>query len=201
MPWGGEGRYKYVSVRIGMVWPSVENPGFFVVGGMEVDDKFEAINGIVRIIQESEAEGLALTSLFNSMTDAYVGMFADGVYIDASPGCIDYRNALWDYLDKNNLRAIDTYDVPHDLAYRWGKIADLNLSGKLAVDKTSIIFSDVQGISREHMKDADAEKKHYRLNALSYLVAGFAKNPPMKPLDLRSFGISSGGGESGWMGH
>jgi len=187
--------FKYRSVRIGLVWPTVENPGYYVVGDMEVDDRFAPDEkGVIRIIEEEEVNDLSLIALFESVTTAYVTMMADALYCDFS--LEDHRIRFWEYLDRCNLRGISCEDIAYrDLVLRFSAIKDFNDAGSLILDKGSDLFKDLQGISREHLKNKP-EAAFYRLNALSYLVSGFLKFPPKQML---SFKFEGGRDNNSWM--
>lgn len=97
--YGGEMDFRYQCVRIGFTFPTTESPPFFVVGGMEVEDKFApSLYGVVRIIQEFEAEDLSLDSAFEAISDSYTSMLAEAIYVDQSQK--DYYMRLWNFLDK-----------------------------------------------------------------------------------------------------
>ena len=186
---GGEGVFRYSSVRIGLVWPGTANPAFFVVGGMETEDElFFSAQGVIRIIEEAEFEDLSLNRLFDAVTSSYTSACAEVIYCDFK--LEDYRNRFWEYLDRNNLRNVNSMDVPYkDVILRLSTIKDFNDSGSLLIDKGSLLFQDLQGISRSHLKDSP-EERFYRLNGLGYLISGFAKFPPVKRLKdvVRRFG-------------
>ena len=196
MPGGQESEYQYQSVRIGLVFPTVDNPSYFVVGGMEIDDPYFASDrGLVRIIEEVEIADLSLDSLFNAVTDSYTSMLCDQVYMDFAAN-EDYRMRFWNYLDQHNLR-VSLLDVPYkDVVLRFSLLRDYNDSGCLAIDKSSALFQDLQGVSKENLRDSP-ETKFFRLNALSYLLAGFSKFPPHKPLKFNN--RVDIGGSHGWM--
>jgi len=186
--------FKYRSIRIGLVWPTVENPGYYVVGGMEIDDRFVADEkGVIRIIEEEEVSDLSLVSLFDAVTTSYVTMLCDALYIDFK--LEDHRLRFWEYLDSHNLRAVSCEDIAYkDLVLRFSAIKDFNDAGSLILDRGSDLFKDLQGISREHLK-SKPEASFYRLNALSYLVSGFLKFPPKQPLSFKF----DGGRKDSWM--
>lgn len=195
---GEEKDFRYQAVRIGLVWDSLENPAFFVVGGMETEDKFAAsLHGTVSIIQEFEVQNLSLDVLFDALSDSYVSMLCDAVYVDCGEEKEGYKSRLWDYLDKRNLRAVNIYDIPYrDIALRFSTIKDFNDSGCLIIDRGSPLFQDLQGISRSHLKDRP-ETQFYRLNALGYLLSGFEKYKPIRPFKMpREFRGSRNGS---WM--
>ena len=196
MPGGQESEYQYQSVRIGLVFPTVDNPSYFVVGGMEIDDPyFASERGLVRVIGEVEIADLSLDSLFNAVTDSYTSMLCDQVYMDFAAN-EDYRMRFWNYLDQHNLRT-SLLDVPYkDVVLRFSLLRDFNDSGNLAVDKGSVLYQDLQSVSKESLRD-NPESKFYRLNALSFLIAGFEKYKPVKP--LRDTSRLSTRRDQGWM--
>lgn len=196
--WGGEEDYQYQSIRIGLVFGTIDNPSYFVVGGLEKDDRLSPIlRPTLRIIQEEEIPDLSWDRLFDSVTDSYFSMFCDATYIDSKPS-EEHWLKFWDYIDKHNLRGFNLQDVPFkDMVLRFGMLRDYNDSGALVLDKSSSLFSDIQGVSRSNLKDSP--EKWYRLNAISYLISGFEKFQPSKPFDMKSF--VSKGGEQGWMNY
>ena len=193
---GGEAVFRYHSVRIGLTSPSVECPSFFIVAGEEVEDVFyNSERRGIRVIQEHQHEGLALDSLFDMVTDSYFSNKCDAVYVDGKRE--DFKLHFWEFLDRRNIRNLNIYDVPYqDLAFRFGLVGSYNESGDLLVDKGSSLFEDLKGASRSSLKD-DPEVKFYRLNALSYLIAGFDKYSSRQLLDLKNFGRRQ---SPGWMG-
>lgn len=197
---GEERIFRYQSIRIGLIWPSTEHPAFFVAGGMEIEDKYSpSSHGVIRVIEQSEIEDLSLDTLFNDLTDSYTLMKCDSIYVDKGEGKKDFCNHLYDYLDKKNLRSLNVYDVPYkDIVSRFSTIKVFNDSGCLIVDKGSLLFQDLQGISRAHLKD-NPEEHFYRLNGLGFLIASFAKFPPTKSFDFKSF--EKGGKSGDWMAY
>ena len=187
--------FRYYALRIGLVWPTVESPGYFLVGGAEEYDEVivPADRAQVRIIEQHEIPDLALGTLFDAVTSAYVAYLCDAIYVDFEH--MDYKLGLFDYLSRNNMRTVSVYDVPYrDVVYRLGVVGDYNDSGELIVDKDTQLFRDLQGVSRTHLLDKP-ESKYYRLNALSYLLSGFSKYNPKPPALLKM----SLGGKSDWM--
>lgn len=181
---GKEDVFRYLSIRIGLVWPGQENPAFFVVGGMQTEDELSpSPRGVVRILREEEVNDLSLNVLFDSVTSAYTAMLADALYVDRSKE--DFRNRFWDYLDSHNLRTVSVEDVAYkDPVLRLSNVKDFQDAGDLLVDRSSPLFQDLQGVSRSHLKD-DFETKFYRLNALGYLISGFAKYSAKPPLTFK----------------
>jgi hypothetical protein len=194
LDFGEERDYRYQSIRIGLVFPTMDNPAYFVVGGMEAEDPLEQNErGYIRIIEEMEISDLSFDTLFNSVTDSYSSMLCDEVYADLKTND-DYKLKYWSYLDRHNLR-MNLSDVPYsDVVLRFSVLRDFNDSGSLGIDKGSALYADLQGISKEHLKD-NPESKWYRLNALSFLISGFEKFKPTKPLNM---GRTMGGNQS-WM--
>jgi hypothetical protein len=183
MPWGEDSKYLYRSIRIGMSWPTTETPAFFVVAGMEIEDQYAAFdNNLVRVIDFQEIPDLSLNNLFNAISDSYTSMMADCIYFDFKVE--DYKQRFWEYLDKTNLRGITSQDIPYkDVVLRLSTIKDFNDSGSLVIDKGSVLFQDLQGISRSHLKEKP-EEAFYRLNGLGYLIAGFSKFPPLRKIRM-----------------
>lgn len=177
--------FRYYSLRIGLVWPTTDSPGYFLVGGAETYDEqlIVADRAQVRIIEQHEIPDLSLGTLFDAVTSSYVAYLCDAVYVDFEH--TDYKIGLFDYLSRNNLRTLSVYDVPYkDVVYRLGVVGDFNDSGDLIIDKGTQLFRDLQGVSRTHLLDKP-ESKFYRLNALSYLLSGFSKFDPKPPTLLR----------------
>lgn len=198
MHYGCEETYRYKSIRLGMVFATMGTPSFFVVAGMEADDLLSpTLRATLRVIEEEEVEGLSLDELFNSVTDSYSSMLCDAIYLDFKSN-EEHRLKLWDYLDKHQLRGVNLIDVPFkDMVLRFSMLRDYNDSGALVLDKSSALFSDIQGVSRSNLKDNP--EKWYRLNALSFVVSGFEKYPPVKPLRVNGVDYSARYNGDGWM--
>jgi hypothetical protein len=192
---GREDVFRYLSIRIGLVCPGQENPAFFVVGGMEVEDELSpSPRGLIRILQEEEVNDLSLNILFDTVTSAYTAMLADALYVDAAKE--DFKMRLWDYLDAHNLRTVSIENVAYkDPVLRLSSVKDFQDAGDLLIDRGSPLFQDLQGVSRSHLRD-DFESKYFRLNALGYLVSSFAKYPPKPPLTFKV--RPTPGGSMGW---
>ena len=197
---GKEDVFRYLSVRIGLVWPGQENPGFLVVGGMQVEDELSpSLRGVIRILREEEVKDLSLNVLFDSVTSTYVSMLCDEMYVDQAKEKEDFKRRFWDYLDARNLRSINVCDVPfRDHVLRLSTIKDFQDAGDLLIDRDSPLFHDLQGLSRSHLKD-DFESKYFRLNALGYLISGFSKYSPKPPLRFKDPVFHGGRGNNGWM--
>ncbi|MFC1580013.1 hypothetical protein ACFL4N_03785 [Thermodesulfobacteriota bacterium] len=188
--------FRYYAVRIGLVWPTAESPGYFLVGGAEVYNEqiTPCERAQVRILEQVEIPELSLGRLFDAVTSAYVAHLCDSIYVDFE--VVDYLNGLYDYLDQHKLRTVSVYDAPFkDLGYRFSVVGDFNDTGDLVLDKDTQLYRDLQGVSRAHLLN-NPEVKFYRLNALSYLLAGFSKYTPGPSMFLDP---GLGKGAPGWM--
>lgn len=194
---GVEEKFRYYSIRMGLTWPTIGSPGFFVVGGQEVQDQFDASERpLIRVIQEYEQNDLSLDGLFDSVTDAYSSNLCDQIYVDFT--LEDFKLRFWEYLDRRGMRSVNVLDVPYkNILLRFGLVQDYNSSGDLLIDKGSKLFEDLKGISRSHLKDFP-ESKFYRVNGLSFLVAGFEKYKAQPRLVMKT-SIDLRNGREGWM--
>jgi hypothetical protein len=196
---GEETTFKYISVRMALIFPSEKHPAFFVVGGMEPDDPLAAPRELktVRLLYEEEVQDLNPDGLFSRVTDYYSMCLADSCFVDFRNK--DFYTQFWDFLDRRNLRTVDLLDVPYrdNFTLRLGLVRKFNDAGALVIPRESALFSDLHGVSRASLQGEDAEERSYRLNCLSYLIASFDKFVPLREFMGQKLGYE--GKEGGWM--
>jgi hypothetical protein len=180
---GNDEVFKYYAVRVGMVWPSIHVQAYIVGVGEEVFDRqlYADSRGVLRVFYEQEFDGLNFDALFRQLSDIAVSSMAEVIYVDLDQE--DYKTALYEFFDKQNLRNLSVQDIPFkDVLFRFGIVDKWNSSGNLIMSPDGGCFQEVKAISRADMVDEAVTDKFFRLNALSFAISGFDKFPPDDPL-------------------
>ena len=199
----GDEESKFFCIRFALVWPTPTSPGYFIGAGEEAyDEKYYAPadgRGIIKVLAEYEHKDLSLDSFFSVLTDQMISNLAECCYCDVKQkeSNNDFRSSLYNYLDRKNLRNISIEKAPFDdFVLRVGIVTSWDERGSLVIEKNTPLYSELKGISRADLSDPNVEAKFFRLNCLSYLLSGFEKYKPTKP--LKGFDKNYGGREQ-WM--
>lgn len=197
----GDEEFVYLAIRSALIWPAANNPGYFLCAGEEVWDEElyspASGRGVIRITLEYDHNDLNLDSFFAAVTDYMIAHLSQTCYADFRIEKDDFRMAFYNFLDRKGLRNISVEKAPYDdFVLRIGVVKSWDEAGDLSIDKDSPLYSELQSISRLDLVEPDVEQRFFRLNCLSYLLSGFQKYFPRRPLRFRK---SFGGGDLGWM--
>jgi len=188
----------YSAIRAGLHWPTEESPGYAVFLGQEKPNSKlnpDIEQGPLRLLIEREYQGLRLNDFLGQITDDSALLKADIIYSQPDEAL---KRVFWDYCDDRNVKGFRLLEAPFFDRFLLGlnRILDLDSSGDLRIDKQSLVYQQLQAISKQDLA-LEPETKYWRLDALRHVVSGFAKSPPPKQYIFnRNRNVS----KTAWMG-
>lgn len=198
-PGPGENTRSYFDVRMGLTWPSADNPPFACMVGEAWFDRqlYASDRGTMCLLWESEYHGMSIDRFFDKVTDAFTSYCATQIYADLSAE--DYRSAFLDYTDSRHLSTVSLHQAPYSDDFYLGlsQIKDLDSAGDLEIPKTSQLFDEMRRIQRADLSDRP-EVNFPRLNALRFTLGGLLKSPPIPQINPR-ISMQYGYDDQGWM--
>ena len=189
-------RRHYRSVRIGVNWPQVEQPGAFCVVGMEYE-KDDPNWDRLQLLCEFKLEELFLERFFSRLVESYHLYGCDTVYLDRDDKpCF---HPWQDYNYRHGSRA-DYTDIP----YKENPFSGLALAmdlldrGRLILPQESLTWQEADQLEYEAI-DKNLGKNFPLVCALKNVVCGFSAHPPIRPMKIPSGPGSFSGIKGGWM--
>jgi hypothetical protein len=176
--------FRYVRVWAGLQWPKGPTPAYYIILGLEHQERDylggKKRRGPLRFFAEFEAPSvLSLNDFFKQLTDDISKYYCTRVFTHTEDEYESFVQSYEDYLRDKELKSAYPDEAPYSENFNWGlaQINDWMSRGKLELPNDSEVRAQLKSISEEDLGEAP-ETKFLRINALRYLLGGFLKYAP-----------------------
>jgi hypothetical protein len=179
----------YTAVYGGLSWPSFDSPAYHCILGEEFagSKDGEVIRGKLRLLAESESEGISIDGFFARVTADATHLHCDTIFaaMDESKYA-DFTAAYGNYCFEHRVHFGRLERAPFEKEFMVGAamIKDWAGSGRLDLPVDSLVYQQLKGISRSDLGE-QPEIRFYAINALRFAVAGFHTHKPSRPRSKR----------------
>jgi hypothetical protein len=192
-PFGGPKIIKrYAAIRGGITWPTSKAPAYFCIVGEEyiaprcTDEK--APPGPRIPIAEFMSDSLSMQNFYDRLIDLAEQMMCRDFYVDLPEErwACGYENDLNEAVceQKAKVYLYDAYDKDSFILGVSRIKSDFD-KGNLKIPKDSIVFSQLQALTREDL-DNSPEENFYSINALRHVISSYYRYAPVIKLPLNS---------------
>ncbi|MBC2710702.1 MAG: hypothetical protein HGJ94_06790 [Desulfosarcina sp.] len=178
----GKPARRYVAVYCGISWPSADSPAYYCLLGEEFCGHKDGgiIRGKVRLLAESESEGISLDSFFARATDDICHFRCDSTFaaVDEKK-YIDFTTAYYDFCSDRQIHLGRMEQAPFEKEFLVGValIGDWHRSGRLEIPTDSIIHRQLKQIGMHDLGERP-EERFFAINAFRFALGAFHKNKP-----------------------
>jgi hypothetical protein len=180
---------SYTAVYGGLSWPSSESLAYHCILGEAFagSKDGEIIRGKLRLLAESESEGISIDGFFARVTADAIHLHCDTIFaaMDESKYA-DFTAVYGNYCFEHRVHfgRLERAPFEKDFIVGVSLIQQWIGSGRLDLPVDSIVYQQLKSISRSDLGE-QPETRFHAINALRFAVAGFHTHKPSRPRSKR----------------
>jgi hypothetical protein len=180
---GTDETQRYVAIRGGISWPTVTSPAYYCIVGMTDSGRHDVKKKIVGnyvLLAEFTSDLLGLNTFYSRLTDAADQYCCRNFYVEIPEQRHEcgYLHDFDDFQRDRNSKAYltEAYDVDNFML-GVSRIRQSIDERKLPIPEQSVIYEQLQSITKEDLQD-NPEEKFYGINALRHVIGSYFRLPP-----------------------
>jgi len=184
-PRAGKSDYQevFLDCRIGLVWPSANNPGYYCIFGLE-DKRRPDRRWPMKLLREASSP--TLTKLFTKMARDSREYQAKWLLADMAGKELE-ENELGRFITRRGIDYMELFPCEDFSGLSEGlpQLSELVESGLLSIDPRTVLYGQMDTTQADDLNRTNAgvprEQRLYALHALMHIVTGYQMYPFNKP--------------------